>query len=72
MCSYKKKEFFVSKNKRLAKLMRENNIKVKTKRRFRDSTFQNSKAQPSENILKQNFTTSTENKIWTGDITFIH
>ena len=51
--------------------MRENNIKIKTKRRFRDSTFQNSKAQASENILKQSFTASSVNKFWTGYITCV-
>ena len=61
---------FVNK-KRIARLMRVNNIKAKTKRRFRVTTVQNSKAQASENLLKQNFTASSENKIWTGDITYL-
>lgn len=57
-------------NKKIvAKLKRENNIKAKTKRRFRITTVQNSKAAASENILNQNFTASSENKIWTGVIT---
>lgn len=57
--------------KRVARLMRENNIKAKTKRRFKVTTVQNSKAAASENILNQNFTASSENKIWTGDITYL-
>ncbi len=57
--------------KRVARLMRVNNIKAKTKRRFRVTTVQNSKAQPSENLLNQNFTAASENKIWTGDITYV-
>ena len=57
--------------KRIARLMKVNNIKAKTKRRFRVTTVQNTKAQASENILKQNFTASSENKIWTGDITYL-
>lgn len=57
--------------KRVARLMRVNNIKAKTKRRFKVTTVQNSKAQPSENLLNQNFTASSENKIWTGDITYL-
>lgn len=61
---------FVNK-KRIARLMRVNNIKAKTKRRFRVTTVQNSKAQASENLLNQNFTASSENKIWTGDITYL-
>ena len=66
----KKEGLFVNK-KRIARLMRVNNIKAKTKRRFRVTTVQNSKVQASENILKQNFTSSSENKIWTGDITYL-
>ena len=57
--------------KRIARLMKVNNIKAKTKRRFRVTTVQNTKAQASENILKQNFTALSENKIWTGDITYL-
>jgi len=57
--------------KRVARLMRENNIKAKTKRRFKVTTVQNSKAAASENLLNQNFTASSENKIWTGDITYL-
>ncbi|MFZ1289882.1 MAG: IS3 family transposase [Melioribacteraceae bacterium] len=48
-----------------------NNIEAKTKRRFRVTTVQNTKSQPSENILKQNFTAKSENSIWTGDITYV-
>ncbi len=65
------KEVFVVIKKRVARLMKVNNIKDKTKRRFRVTTVQNSKAQASENILKQNFTSSSENKIWTGDLTYL-
>ena len=57
--------------KRIARLMRENNVKAKTKRRFKVTTLQNSKALASDNILKQNFSASSENKIWTGDITYL-
>jgi len=57
--------------KRISRLMRANNIKAKTKRKIKVTTVQNSRAVASENILKQNFTASSENKIWTGDITHI-
>jgi len=57
--------------KRVAKLMRGNNIKAKTKRRFKVTTVQNSKAVASENLLNQNFSSSKENQIWTGDITYL-
>ena len=51
--------------------MRVNNIKAKTKRRFKHTTVQSSKAAASENILNQNFNSTSENKIWTGDITYL-
>ena len=66
-----RREGFLVNKKRLARLMRVNNIKAKTKRRFRVTTVQNSKAKASENLLNQNFTASSENKIWTGDITYL-
>lgn len=66
-----RKEGLMVNKKRVARLMRENNIKAKTKRRFRITTVQNSKAAASENLLNQNFNASTENKIWTSDITYI-
>lgn len=61
---------FVVNKKRLARLMRENNIKAKTKRRFIATTVHNSKTQASGNILKPNFTALSVNRIWTGDITY--
>ena len=66
-----RKEGVIVNKKRVARLMRVNNIKAKTKKRFRITTVQNSKAAASENLLKQNFTTTSENKIWTGDITYL-
>lgn len=66
----RKEGLFVNK-KRISRLMRINNIKAKTKRRFRVTTVQSSKAQASENLVNQNFTASTENKICTGDITYL-
>lgn len=66
-----RKEGIIVNKKRVSRLMQVNNIKAKTKRRFRVTTVQNSKARPSENLLKQNFTATSENKIWTGDITYL-
>lgn len=66
-----RKEGVIVNKKRIARLMKLNNIKAKTKRRFRVTTSQSSKAKASENLLNQNFTASTENKIWTGDITYL-
>ncbi len=66
-----RKEGLKVNRKKIARLMRANNIKAKTKRRFRITTVRNSEAAASENILNQNFTASKENKIWTGDITYL-
>lgn len=57
--------------KRTGRLMRINKIRAKTKRRFRVTTIQNTKAKPSENILNKNFTSERENHIWTSDITYL-
>ena len=66
-----RKQGLIVNKKRIARLMRVNNIKAKTKRRFKHTTVQSSKAAASENILNQNFTSSSENRIWTGDITYL-
>jgi transposase InsO family protein len=57
--------------KRIARLMRVNNIKAKTKRKFRVTTIENTKVKASENILNKNFTSERENQIWTSDITYL-
>ena len=57
--------------KKVARLMRIHNIRAKTKKRFKSTTKQNSKAQASENLLKGNFRAEEKNKIWTSDITYL-
>lgn len=57
--------------KKVARLMRIHNIRAKTKKRFKSTTKQNSKAQASENLVKGNFQAEAENKIWTSDITYL-
>lgn len=66
-----RKEGIKVNKKRIARLMKLNNIKAKTKRRFKVTTKQNAKNTASENLLKQNFNTDRANKIWTSDITYI-
>jgi len=51
--------------------MREDKIRAKTKRKFKVTTIQNTKAKASENILKGNFNSRKENRLWTSDITYI-
>ena len=57
--------------KRVARLMRINKIKAKTQRRFKKTTLQIKGAEFNTNLLKQNFSSSSKNKIWTSDITYL-
>ena len=57
--------------KRIARIMRANNIRAKTKKRFKVTTKQNSRTKASENMLKGNFSSERENRIWTSDITYL-
>jgi len=66
-----RKEGLKINKKKIARLMREGKIRAKTKRKFKVTTLQNTKAWASENILKGNFNSSKENRIWTSDITYI-
>ena len=56
---------------RVARLMRENGIQAKTKRRFKITTDSKHDLPIVENLLEQDFTVDTPNKTWTGDITYI-
>lgn len=57
--------------KRVARLMRINKIKAKTKRRFKRTTFQNKGAEFNKNLLNQDFSSASKNKVWTSDITYL-
>ena len=56
---------------RIARLMRENGIVAKTKRRFKITTDSKHKLPISPNLLNQDFTADAPHKKWTGDITYI-
>lgn len=56
---------------RIARLMRENGIKAKTKRRFTATTKSRHDLLVAENLLKRKFSTDAANKVWFSDITFI-
>ncbi|MFC1566794.1 IS3 family transposase [bacterium] len=65
------KGFKCSEN-RVAKLMQKNNIKAKTKKKFRPQYSKRDKTKlASPNLVKQNFTVQNINQIWTSDITYI-
>lgn len=66
----KERNIRTSKN-RVARLMRENNLKSIVKQKFKATTNSNHNLPVAENILKQNFKTSKPNEVWTSDITYI-
>ena len=66
-----RKEGLKVNKKKTARIMKANDIQAKTKKKFRKTTNRDPKAAASENLLKQNFTTDKENKIWTSDITYL-
>ena len=56
---------------RVARLMRENEIVAKTKRKFKVTTDSEHKLLVADNLLKGDFTVSTPNRVWVSDITYI-
>lgn len=61
----------ISKNT-VAKLMNENNIKAKTKKKFKITTDSKHSLNISPNLLARNFRPKNVNQAWCGDITYIH
>jgi len=59
-----------SKN-RVARLMKENNIKPKTKRKFKATTNSKHNYPVADNILNRNFNPTAPNQAWVADITYI-
>lgn len=64
------KGFSCGKN-RIARLMRHNGIRAKTKRRFKVVTRYRHDVLVAQNCLKQNFSVKAANMLWFSDITFI-
>ena len=60
----------VGKN-RIALLMRKNNLRAKTKKKFKVTTNSKHTRPVSENLLNQNFKVDEPNKVWVSDITYI-
>lgn len=56
---------------RVARLMRENALKARGKRRFFQTTQVDPRAQYSPNIVGRNFTADRPNQLWVGDLTYI-
>lgn len=56
---------------RVSRLMKENNIESKLKRKSKATTYSNHNLNIFPNRLEQNFSVSMPNKIYVGDITYI-
>jgi transposase InsO family protein len=57
--------------KRVARLMQENGLRARPRRRFKRTTDSNHKHPIATNLLGQNFTASRPDEAWVGDITYI-
>ena len=57
--------------KRVARLMHEDGISARTKRRFVKTTDSNHDLAIAPNLLKRDFFSSAPNKVWVGDITYL-
>jgi putative transposase len=56
---------------RVARLMRENGLKARPRRRFRRTTDSGHKLPVAPNLLVRRFTANAPNQAWVGDITYI-
>ena len=56
---------------RIARLMRENGIRARHKRRFKATTDSKHSLPVSANLLDRQFAPEAPNQVWTGDITYI-
>lgn len=57
--------------KRVAKIMQDNQIRAKTKRRFKRTTHASTTRKASENLVQQRFVAERINQLWTSDMTYI-
>ena len=56
---------------RVARLMRENGLRARPRRRFRRTTDSRHDLPVAPNLLERNFTTTAPNQAWVGDITYV-
>jgi transposase InsO family protein len=60
---------FSASKARIERLMRENGIRGRHKRRYKATTDSKHSLPVAENLLARNFTPSGPNQVWTSDIT---
>jgi transposase InsO family protein len=58
--------------KRVSRLLREEGLKARTRRKFRCTTDSKHSFPIADNLLGRNFTSEAANKAWVTDITFLH
>ncbi len=56
---------------RVERLMRENNIRARHKRRFKATTDSKHSLPVAPNLLERNFMPAAPNQVWTADLTYI-
>jgi len=56
---------------RVERLMRENGIRARHKRRYRVTTDSKHGLPVADNLLDRNFTPTAPNQVWTSDITYL-
>lgn len=57
--------------RRVERLMRDNGIRARHKRRYKATTDSKHSMPVADNLLARNFTPAAPNRVWTGDITYI-
>ena len=57
---------------RVARIMREANIRSRTKKKFKATTNSRHNLPVAANLLNQDFTADTPDSVWVGDITYVH
>jgi len=62
---------FPAGKERVARLMRENGIRARHKRRFKATTDSKHTLPVAANLLDRNFTPATPNQVWTADMTYV-
>jgi transposase InsO family protein len=66
-----RKNGFICNRKRIARIMRVNGIKAKTKRKYKVTTDSGHNRPVAENLLRQNFSFAERNQAWASDITYL-